>query len=101
MAASMAQTTLLLLGLSQMAMMACDKGSLASGMPINSSACPAATACSMAMGLARPTSSLAWAMIRRASMRGSAPAYSSRLNQKSAASLSEPRRLLQKADSIS
>ena len=55
-------------------MIACARESRASGMPTISSAWAAATACSMAVGLARPTSSLAWAMMRRAIRRGSTPA---------------------------
>ena len=60
-----------------------------------------ATACTMAWGLARPTSSEAWAISLRQIIRGSMPAYMSRANHAIAASLSPPRRLLQKADSIS
>ena len=53
------------------------------------------------MGLAMPTSSLAWAITRRTMIRGSTPARFIRANQASAASLSEPRRDLQNALSMS
>ena len=76
-------------------------GSRASGMPTVSSARMAAAAISMAFGLAMPTSSLAWTMIRRTMILGSTPAVLIRANQASAASLSEPRRDLQKAESMS
>ena len=60
---------------------ACDIFSIASGIPLNSSACAAATACSMAPEFARPTSSELCAIMRRTIMRGSTPAYIMREHQ--------------------
>lgn len=62
------------LGARARAIVACERVSAASGKPIIATACAAATASGRADGSARPMSSLAEIISRRAMNRGSSPA---------------------------
>ena len=74
----MAVVTALDFGATASAMVACASVSCASGMPISCTVWAAATAVGSAVGSARPMSSLARIISRRAMNRGSSPASSIR-----------------------